>query len=210
MTIVKDRCFGGAKDKAILPPHLESIFIHAIAENDVESVKKFLDADFGNKGLNEYLRTPLHIAAKYGCLETMEVLIQSGANIQEKDIYKQAPIHFAAKHGSLNCLKCLIEKQANVPFCDVNESLVIQIFQIAIQSSFCSIIKPSFLLPLSCKRLFCAIIMPSQLSHRDIKPLHIQWPHFLQVSEDLHVIEIFEEQEIMGTFLKVKHMSLSK
>ena len=113
LTIVKDRCFGGAKDKAILPPHLESIFIHAIAENDVESVKKFLDADFGNKILNEDLRTPLHIAAKYGCLETMEVLIQSGANIQEKDIYKQAPIHFAAKHGSLNCLKCLIEKQAN-------------------------------------------------------------------------------------------------
>ncbi|SCV70537.1 BQ2448_1931 [Microbotryum intermedium] len=59
--------------------------------------------------------TPLHIAAMKGQLETVQILIHAGSEIDVRDMFGNTALHYAASWGSLPVIKLLIELD-----CDYN------------------------------------------------------------------------------------------
>ena len=66
---------------------------------------------------NEYKETPLHIAASFGSVECVNILIEKGANINAKDNAGCSPLHsvlFDQTENTLECIKILIKNGADV------------------------------------------------------------------------------------------------
>ncbi|KDO17229.1 hypothetical protein SPRG_17348, partial [Saprolegnia parasitica CBS 223.65] len=61
-------------------------------------------------------RTPLHIAAAAGCLPSVRLLLQFGANVNARDDRGCTPLHSAALHGALDVVRCFAN---DVDGCDV-------------------------------------------------------------------------------------------
>ena len=61
-----------------------------------------------------YGLTPLHMAAQQGSLDTVRLLVENGARIEDKDEFKATPLHTAAIHGHEDIAFYLIEKGANI------------------------------------------------------------------------------------------------
>lgn len=57
--------------------------------------------------------TPLILASKRGDLKTMEVLIDSGAEINLTDIHGRTPLHFASAQGRGDLVRFLLERKAS-------------------------------------------------------------------------------------------------
>ena len=57
-------------------------------------------------------RTPLHICARKGDLDTFNFLINAGANVNAKTKTTQTPLHEASNAGHLNCIESLIKNHA--------------------------------------------------------------------------------------------------
>ncbi|KAF9767346.1 hypothetical protein IL306_000105 [Fusarium sp. DS 682] len=51
----------------------------------------------------------LHSAARSGTVESIKLLVDNGANLQELNSYNNTPLHVAAAFGSLEVVKCLLE-----------------------------------------------------------------------------------------------------
>tara|TARA_S200000501_G_C20463867_1_gene586338 strand:- start:169 stop:483 length:315 start_codon:yes stop_codon:yes gene_type:complete len=67
-----------------------------------------------NLNTNNNRRTPLHLAAKYGHIDTVKLLIEEGALINKTDLLGRTPLHLAAKYGYIDTVKLLIEKGAHM------------------------------------------------------------------------------------------------
>ena len=74
----------------------------------------------GVNSLEEY-RAALHFACLKGYLPIVQYLIQKGANIDSKDMYKETPLHHACWKGNLTVVQYLIEKGANIEAKDRNQ-----------------------------------------------------------------------------------------
>ncbi|KDO26568.1 hypothetical protein SPRG_07972 [Saprolegnia parasitica CBS 223.65] len=61
-------------------------------------------------------RTPLHVAAAAGCLPSVRLLLQFGANVNARDDRGCTPLHAAALHGALDVVRCFTN---DVDGCDV-------------------------------------------------------------------------------------------
>lgn len=53
--------------------------------------------------------TPLHVAAQYGRLDIVKLLIESGAKVKARDQDGYIPLHLAARSGNADVVKVLIE-----------------------------------------------------------------------------------------------------
>ena len=58
-------------------------------------------------------RTPLHWAAYNGKRDTMEILLDRGANINVQDSAKRTPLIYCAHFGHYDCVKLLLERGAD-------------------------------------------------------------------------------------------------
>jgi len=65
-----------------------------------------MGADIAAKDTFE--QTPLHIAARQGCLAAAKVLIELQAPISAQDVTKQTPLHAAVSYGQLEVIQLLI------------------------------------------------------------------------------------------------------
>lgn len=93
---------------------LTDIF-QAIMENNYTLVKSIIQKDRSETNhRNNDNNYPLHIAAKYGHLKICELLVQSGADINQKGYSFLTPIHYAADFDFPEVLNYFINKGANI------------------------------------------------------------------------------------------------
>lgn len=52
--------------------------------------------------------TALHFAAEFGCTESLEILVERGANVSARNHRSQTALHLAARSHSLECVEVLL------------------------------------------------------------------------------------------------------
>ncbi|KAG1705323.1 hypothetical protein DVH05_004254 [Phytophthora capsici] len=105
-------------DVALTPFHL------AAARNDVLAVRKFLSrktdvdclGEMGYVGLHR--RTPLHWAAISGSTQTVDALLNGGADPNFQDVRGRSPLHWAAKLNKLEVVRSLLRAGAEPNLAD--------------------------------------------------------------------------------------------
>jgi len=117
---------GFSFDTLASPPSYITHPIHKAAEsNDIQTVKKLLDADpslldrgvivsHWKTGNRETDQTPLYCAAEKGDLQIVEFLISKGAKLNGYNYATGSPLHRAARNGHLAIVKVLVDNGAYV------------------------------------------------------------------------------------------------
>ena len=86
--------------------------------------------------------TPIHLACIFNRSKILELLIEQGAEVDDKDEFGALPIHKAAYVGSLGCVQLLIGKRAFVKAEDIDGrkrkkcKLLLLLFYILIQRKY--------------------------------------------------------------------------
>jgi len=57
---------------------------------------------------------PIHIAAKFGHIDCVELLLKSGVDVNEKGLANRTPLHWSAFSGYLEIVKLLVSKGADI------------------------------------------------------------------------------------------------
>jgi len=90
----------------------------AIRSSDFLTVKSFLDKKKKRVDINapdpEFKMPPLHIAALFGKTKVVELLLNRGANIQQRDGGKRTALHSAAFLGRIGVVKILLDRGIDV------------------------------------------------------------------------------------------------
>ena len=68
--------------------------------------------------MNKGKSTAMHLAARKGYFDVLEVLLQAGAFYEVRDQQEAAPLHYACAVGSLECVKVLLKAQADPALVD--------------------------------------------------------------------------------------------
>ena len=76
----------------------------AVVDNDLIEVEKLLKSPLNPNVRDEYGGTPLHSASSMGHVESLQLLLEAGAKMDELDTRqdKMAPVHVAAQNGHLD------------------------------------------------------------------------------------------------------------
>ena len=87
----------------------------AVYDRDFESVKSLLKkgADINQVGLYRD-GSALHLAARSGQQEIAQLLIDSGATVDIRDLSDYTPLHNAAWNGNLDMVKLLLNAGADI------------------------------------------------------------------------------------------------
>ena len=92
----------------------------AIETRDVVEVRKIIerhrDTVRDTKGLEK--RTALHHAAENGNPQVCEILLNYGADVNQKDARQQTPLWLAASKGNIDICYLLINREADTYFLD--------------------------------------------------------------------------------------------
>ncbi len=90
--------------------------LHRAAEKGKTEVVRFLLSH--NKSdvntVDSWGRVPLHWAARYGHMDVAKLLIENGANVNEKTVKNWTPLHMAAEHGFPDVVHVLLSKGAEI------------------------------------------------------------------------------------------------
>ena len=78
-----------------------------------DSIRNFIDA-----GAGVFAYTPLHEATSSGKAEIIELLIESGADVNSISNGRYTPLHIAATIGDLRCIEMLLKNNADVTLTD--------------------------------------------------------------------------------------------
>lgn len=63
--------------------------------------------------VDNQLKTPLHHAVVNGSIEMMKMLIEAGADIDQRDMMGRTPLHLAAKNNNLDSVRVLLVYRSN-------------------------------------------------------------------------------------------------
>ena len=90
----------------------------AIRSSNFLTVKSFLDKKKKRIDINapdpEFKMPPLHLAALFGKTKVVELLLNRGANIQQRDEGKRTALHSAAFLGRIGVVKILLDRGVDV------------------------------------------------------------------------------------------------
>ena len=90
----------------------------AIRSSDFLTVKSFIDKRKKRVDVNapdpEFKMPPLHLAALFGKTKVVELLLNRGANIQQRDGGKRTALHSAAFLGRIGVVKILLDRGIDV------------------------------------------------------------------------------------------------
>ncbi|KAM3144650.1 hypothetical protein pb186bvf_003257 [Paramecium bursaria] len=78
---------------------------------DIESMLKF--CKYHVYDVDNQLKTPLHHAVVNGSIEMMKMLIEAGADIDQRDMMGRTPLHLAAKNNNLDSVRVLLVYRSN-------------------------------------------------------------------------------------------------
>jgi len=81
---------------------------YAAFEQDLDQIKRFLRFGMSVNAADYDQRTPLHIAASVGSLETVELLLEWKAEINATDRFGSSPLLDAVRHRNKNVCECLL------------------------------------------------------------------------------------------------------
>ncbi|XP_047711125.1 ankyrin repeat domain-containing protein 37 isoform X2 [Prionailurus viverrinus] len=85
---------------------------------EVDSLKHLLEAGASvNAPPDPCEQSPVHLAAGGGLACFLLWQLQTGADLNQQDVFGEAPLHKAAKVGSLECLSLLVASDAQIDFC---------------------------------------------------------------------------------------------
>lgn len=103
------------KHKKVSKNHQFEIYA-AIMSSKIEKVTDLITKcfDVSYKMPNFMGRTALHVAAEYGNINMIIVLLDNGADVNALDFYNCPPIFLAMKKGYLKAVYFMIEAGANV------------------------------------------------------------------------------------------------
>ncbi|XP_053772364.1 ankyrin repeat domain-containing protein 37 isoform X2 [Desmodus rotundus] len=88
---------------------------------EVDSLKHLLEAGASvNAPPDPCQQSPVHLAAGGGSACLLLRQLQTGADLNQQDVFGEAPIHKAAKVGSLECLSLLVASEAQIDLCNNN------------------------------------------------------------------------------------------
>eukprot|EP00386_Alphamonas_edax_P001801 GDKI01005416.1.p1 GENE.GDKI01005416.1~~GDKI01005416.1.p1 ORF type:complete len:470 (-),score=60.58 GDKI01005416.1:428-1837(-) len=94
---------------------------------DSDVVAFFLEGGMDVDALNERGQTPLTMAAKFGYLGTVRVLIKNGANVNSTDNDGHTPLYAAVDSGNVQVVRELLKQKANVNTQYENEATILHI-----------------------------------------------------------------------------------
>ena len=103
-----------------LDPENSNTALHcAVLSNKPKIVQMLLDVRMPPDAKNDYLRTPLHLAALEGYIEIMKLLLNNDSveedGVNSKDKWGSPPIALAYNTGHFECCLLLIEASATIP-----------------------------------------------------------------------------------------------
>uniref|UniRef100_A0A8C0SBN9 Ankyrin repeat domain-containing protein 37 n=2 Tax=Canis lupus familiaris TaxID=9615 RepID=A0A8C0SBN9_CANLF len=88
---------------------------------EVDGVQHLLEAGASvNAPPDPCEQAPVHLAAGGGLACFLLWQLQSGADLNQQDVFGEAPLHKAAKVGSLECLSLLVASDAQIDLCNKN------------------------------------------------------------------------------------------
>lgn len=97
----------------LLEPEREDIFNLCRKSND-QVVKECIEVDKTVvHARNDDYDTPLHVAATYGNVATVQLLLRAGADMDAKDANKMTPLHVAAFYGHVDIVQLLLQSGAD-------------------------------------------------------------------------------------------------
>lgn len=93
----------------------EVVFFAAVAENNVAELRKIMqknEIDINHQSPSGL--TALHYAAAEGSYECVQLLIESGAEVELLDLQGCSPLDFAVRGGHFDCASSLIKAGAEI------------------------------------------------------------------------------------------------
>ncbi|KAH9134344.1 hypothetical protein AeRB84_019797 [Aphanomyces euteiches] len=95
-------------------------FVHAASLNQTSVVQRWIDKGHDVDHEDSDHHRALCVAAQNQCLETMALLVQYGADVNQTEVGGRTPLHCACAWGKLEATNFLIEHGADVDAKDAN------------------------------------------------------------------------------------------
>jgi ankyrin repeat protein len=87
--------------------------LNAVIDNDVNTMRKIITPNNVNTSIDITNSTALHIAAKHGYIDIVDILIENNVDRFIKNISGKTALHIAILHGHLNVVNRLINNDNN-------------------------------------------------------------------------------------------------
>jgi uncharacterized protein len=85
----------------------------AALRNDVETARSLLDAGAEVDTADAHGRTPIMLAARFGAVATLDLLVGRGANLAHRSDLGVTPLRCAVEHGQTEAAAALLQAGAN-------------------------------------------------------------------------------------------------
>jgi len=104
--------------------HKEIMLYEAVETQNIPRIKELIEAGTNLNVVYEGM-TVLHMAAKIGNVEIVNIFLEAGANVDAKDSDDATPLHYAAVYGHLAVVKQLITAGADISARDEGDMTVL-------------------------------------------------------------------------------------